>query len=76
MQNFSPLALKLREQFEDDVRTYCKNAKFLTAPYGTKIVFNDFCLNIKRGHLQATFDSGLPKKYQKYSQPRCAFNGH
>jgi len=28
MQNFSPLALKLREELEDDRQTYCKNAKF------------------------------------------------
>jgi len=30
MQNFSPLALKLREEIEDDRQTYCKNAKFCT----------------------------------------------
>jgi len=35
MQNFSPLALKLREKKEDDVRANCKNAKFLTTPTGT-----------------------------------------
>jgi len=27
--------IKLREKFEDDGQTYCKNAKFQTAPYGT-----------------------------------------
>jgi len=37
MQNFSPLALKLREKFEDDGWIYCKNAKFQAAPHGTKI---------------------------------------
>jgi len=30
MKNFSFLALKLREEIEDDGQTYCKNAKFLT----------------------------------------------
>jgi len=35
MQNFSSLALKLREEIEDDGQTYCKNAKFLTTPKGT-----------------------------------------
>jgi len=39
MQNFSPLALKLRKKIEDDRRTYCKNAKFQTAIYETKILF-------------------------------------
>jgi len=29
-QNFSPLALKLREEIEDEGKMYCKNAKFLT----------------------------------------------
>jgi len=38
MQNFSPLALKLREEFENYAQTYCKNANFLTAPFGTKIL--------------------------------------
>jgi len=38
MQNFSSLALKLREEIEDDGRTYCKNAKFQTAPYEIKIL--------------------------------------
>jgi len=42
MQNFSSLALKLREEIEDDGRTYCKNAKFQTAPHGTKILFMIF----------------------------------
>jgi len=37
MQNFSSLALKLREEIEDYERTDCKNAKFQTAPYETKI---------------------------------------
>jgi len=31
-------ALKLREKLEKDGRTYCKNAKIQTAPYGTKIL--------------------------------------
>jgi len=38
MQNFSPLALKLREDIENDGRMCCKHAKFQTAPYGTKIL--------------------------------------
>jgi len=38
MQNFSPLDLKLREEIEDDWQMYCKNAKFQTAPCGTKIL--------------------------------------
>jgi len=33
MQNFSPLALKLREEIEVDGGMYCKNAKFQTAPF-------------------------------------------
>jgi len=36
MQNFSPLALKLRERRKDDGQMYCKNAKFLTTPIGTE----------------------------------------
>jgi len=28
----------VRERIEDDGRTYCKNAKYQTAPYGTKIL--------------------------------------
>jgi len=35
MQNFSTLALKLREEIEDDGQMHCKNAKFLTSPKGT-----------------------------------------
>jgi len=35
MQNFSPLALKLCEEIEDDRQTYCKNVKFLTTHIGT-----------------------------------------
>jgi len=42
MQNFSPLALKLRGDIEDDRRTDCKNAKFQTAPYGAKNLIADF----------------------------------
>jgi len=38
VQNFSLLALKLREAIEDYGQTYCKNAKFPTAHYGTKIL--------------------------------------
>jgi len=38
VQNFSPLAWKLREKFKDDRQTYCKIAKFQTAPYITKIL--------------------------------------
>jgi len=38
MQNFDPLALKLREEIEDDGQTYCKNAKFQIAHYGAKIL--------------------------------------
>jgi len=34
MQNFSPLALKLREEIKDDKQMDCKNAKFQTAPNG------------------------------------------
>jgi len=34
MQNFSPLALKLREKIEDGKQVYCKNAKFLKTPIG------------------------------------------
>jgi len=34
MQNFSSLALKLRQEIEDDGRTYCKNAKDFTTPKG------------------------------------------
>jgi len=34
MENFSPLALKLREEKEDGGYMYCKNAKFLTTPIG------------------------------------------
>jgi len=29
MQNFSPLALKLTKEIEDDIQTYCKTAKNL-----------------------------------------------
>jgi len=36
MQRIHSLALKLREEIEGDERTYCKNAKFQTAPCGTK----------------------------------------
>jgi len=36
--NFTSLALKLREEFEDDGWTYCKNAKFQIAWDGTKIL--------------------------------------
>jgi len=32
MQNFSPLALKLKEKIEDDEWKYCENAKFQTVP--------------------------------------------
>jgi len=42
MQNFSSLALKQREEFEDDMQTYCKNEKFQATPYGTKILINNF----------------------------------
>jgi len=42
MQNFSSLSLKLREKIEDNNHTYCKNAKFQTAPYGTKILLLNF----------------------------------
>jgi len=42
MENFRPLALKMREQFKDDRLAYCKNAKFQTAPYGTKILLMIF----------------------------------
>jgi len=42
MQSFSSLALKLSGQMEDNRRTCCKNAKFQTAPYGTKIVLMIF----------------------------------
>jgi len=38
MQNLTPQALKLREEIEDDRSTNCKNAKFQTAHYGTKIL--------------------------------------
>jgi len=38
MQNFSSHALKHRKEIEDGGRTYCKNAKFQTAPYGAKIL--------------------------------------
>jgi len=38
VQNFSPIALKLSEEIEDDGRMYCKNAKFQTALHGTKIL--------------------------------------
>jgi len=38
VQNFTPLALKHSEKIEEDGRSYCKNAKFQTAPYGTKIL--------------------------------------
>jgi len=38
MQNFSPLALKLREKIRDDKLTYCKNATFQTAPYIIKFL--------------------------------------
>jgi len=41
MQNFSPLALKLREYFEDDREAYCKNAKFQTAPLWNKNFITD-----------------------------------
>jgi len=34
MKNFSPLALKLWEEIEDDCQMYCKNSKFLTTPIG------------------------------------------
>jgi len=44
MQNFSHLALKLREEIEDDGHTYCKNAKFQTAPLWNKNIFTSFCL--------------------------------
>jgi len=43
MQNFISLALKLREEIEKERQTYCKNAKFQTAPYGTKYFITDFC---------------------------------
>jgi len=36
LQNFSLLALELLVEMEDDRQMYCKNAKFQTAPYGTK----------------------------------------
>jgi len=36
MLNFRDLALKLRDWFDDDEWTYCKNAKFQTATYRTK----------------------------------------
>jgi len=42
MQNFSPLALKLREEIEGYIRTYCKNAKFLSTPRRTKSVLKIF----------------------------------
>jgi len=42
MQNFSNLALKLREKIEDDGRMYCKITKFLKTPYGTKTLFMIF----------------------------------
>jgi len=38
MQNFRTLPLKLREEIENDVRTYSKNAIFQKAPYGIKIL--------------------------------------
>jgi len=50
MQNFNPLALKLREQIKDEGRSDCKNAKFQTDLYGTKILLMIFAL-LKRDNL-------------------------
>jgi len=43
---FQPsVALKLRQEIEDERWTYCKNVKFQTTPNGTKNIIIDFFLN-------------------------------
>jgi len=55
MQHFSPLALKLREEIEDEEQTYCKNAKFQTVPYGTKFYHWFSGMKFKKKSVYLTF---------------------
>jgi len=62
MQNFSPVALKLREEIEDNGCWYCKNAKFQMAPCGTKILLLIFASLERDNQLGPNVDTFSLKK--------------